>query len=203
MSDLQRWRFYTYIFDEQVPPPWESVLRCDRHPQFAMHLGEPWNDLRASLDGLTIVTPLGEHRFDAAIVATGFDVDLLEREEFAGIRDQVILWRDRIDAGRAAEQPEAARFPYLGAGFELIARDPVAQPSLGRIRLFNWGSTMSQGAIAGDIPGLGIGAQRIARSIVTRLFTDDADRHWARLLEHNEEELLPTRWFVPLAQRTR
>lgn len=203
LDDAQRWRFYTYIFDEQVPPPWESVLRCERHAGFALHLATPWNDVRADADGVTLLTPRGELRFDAAIVATGFDVDLIEREEFAGFRDQVLLWADRIDPQRAAAHPEAARFPYLGPGFELIAKSPTAAPGLDRLRLFSWGSTMSHGAIAGDIPGLAIGAQRLARAVVTRLFTDDAERHWQRLLAHNEEELLPTRWFVPLAERTR
>ena len=36
---------------------------------------------------------------------------------------------------------------------------------------------MSHGAIAGDIPGLGIGAQRLAEAIVRDLFVADADRH--------------------------
>ena len=31
LDDARKWRFYTYIFSEQVPPPYESVLRCERH----------------------------------------------------------------------------------------------------------------------------------------------------------------------------
>ena len=32
LDDQRKWRFYTYIFDEQVPPPWETVRRwrCSR-----------------------------------------------------------------------------------------------------------------------------------------------------------------------------
>ena len=66
------------------------------------------------------------------------------------------------------------------------------------MHVFNWGSTMSHGALAGDIPGLEIGARRLATGIVRDLFVEDADRHWERVQVHNEDELKPTRYFVPL-----
>ena len=60
---------------------------------------------------------------------------------------------------------------------------------------------MSHGALAGDIPGLEIGARRLADGIVRDLFVEDADRHWLRLREHNEDELKPTRYFRKLVDR--
>ena len=69
------------------------------------------------------------------------------------------------------------------------------------MHVFNWGSTMSHGALAGDIPGLEIGATRLAHGIVRDLFVEDADLHWERLQAHNEDELKPTRYFVPLPKR--
>ena len=77
----------------------------------------------------------------------------------------------------------------------------MSAPALSRLRLFNWGSTISHGAVSGDIPGLATGAQRLARSIAASLFRADIDSHWQRLQALNEEELLPTRYHVPLAQR--
>jgi cation diffusion facilitator CzcD-associated flavoprotein CzcO len=69
------------------------------------------------------------------------------------------------------------------------------------MRLFNWGATMSHGALAGDIPGLAIGATRLAQAIARDLFVEDADRHWARLQAHDEPELAATRWYVPPDRR--
>ncbi|QJW85090.1 hypothetical protein HK414_21250 [Ramlibacter terrae] len=69
------------------------------------------------------------------------------------------------------------------------------------MHLFNWGSTMSHGAIAGDIPGLAIGATRLSQAIARDLFVADADAHWKRLLAHEEPELLATRWYVPPGER--
>ena len=195
LDDLRRWRFYTYIFSEQVPPPYESVLRCERHAGFSIRFGETWKDL---FPGVVVKTDKGEHRFDAVIVATGFDVNLMDRPEIASFRDAIETWRSHVPTHEAQKHPEEARFPYLGDAFELKG----SSPGLARVHVFNWGSTMSHGALAGDIPGLEIGARRLAQGIARDLFVEDADRHWAKLVEHNEDELKPTRYFVPLASRT-
>src|SRR3989440_532889 len=194
LDDVRRWRFYTYIFSEQVPPPYESVLRCENHPGFSLRFGEPWNDI---LPGVTIVTPKGEQLFDAAIVCTGFDVNLTERPEVAPFRDAIETWRSHVAPEEAEQFPEEARSPYLGDAFQLQGR----LPELARVHVFNWGSTMSHGALAGDIPGLDIGARRLATGIAGDLFLEDAERHWERLQAHNEDELKPTRYFVPLERR--
>jgi cation diffusion facilitator CzcD-associated flavoprotein CzcO len=194
LDDARRWRFYTYIFSEQVPPPYESVLRCERHAGFAIRFGETWKDL---LPGVTVRTQKGDYRFDAVIACTGFDVNLMDRPEIARFRDAIETWRSHVSQDEAEKFPEEARFPYLGSAFELNG----SSPELGRVHVFNWGSTMSHGALAGDIPGLELGALRLAQGVARDLFVEDADRHWARLQAHNEDELKPTRYFVPLEER--
>src|SRR3954462_11203277 len=194
LDDARKWRFYTYIFSEQVPPPYESVLRCERHAGFSLRFGEPWRDI---LPGPRVLTPKGEHAFDAVIVCTGFDVNLMDRPEIAPIREAIETWREHVSAAEAEKFSEEARFPYLGDSFQLRGR----HAELGRVHVFNWGSTMSHGALAGDIPGLETGARRLATGVVRDLFLEDADRHWERLRIHNEAELKPTRYFVPLDKR--
>jgi cation diffusion facilitator CzcD-associated flavoprotein CzcO len=200
LDDARKWRVYTYIFDEQVPPPWETVRRCDAHDAFELRLGTPWDDVAPDEDGVTVTMPNGGlARFDAVIFGTGFDVDLLDRPEIAPYTSRIDTWANHVPAAEARQHPEPARFPYLGEGFELHSADP-ADPqarALARMRLFNWGATMSHGALAGDIPGLAIGAMRLAQSVARDLFVEDADRHWERLLAHEEPELIATRWYVP------
>jgi FAD-dependent urate hydroxylase len=197
LDDAHRWRFYTYIFGEQVPPPYESVLRCERHAGFSLVFGEGWDDLLPGPDGVTVLTGKSSHLFDAVIVSTGFDVNLVDRPEIAPFRDAIETWRSHVPPDEVHKFPEEARFPYLGDSFQLQG----SAPGLGRVHVFNWGSTMSHGALAGDIPGLEIGARRLAQGIVRDLFVEDVDKHWQRLLEHNEDELKPTRYFVPLENR--
>jgi cation diffusion facilitator CzcD-associated flavoprotein CzcO len=194
LDDERKWRFYTYIFSEQVPPPYESVLRCERHAGFSIRFGEGWTDIAP---GPVAVTEKGRHKFDALIVCTGFDVNLTDRPEVAPLRDVIDVWASHVSADEARKFPEEARFPYLGDAFQLRGN----HAEIGRVHVFNWGSTMSHGALAGDIPGLEIGARRLASGIERDLFLEDADRHWERVQVHNEDELKPTRYFVPLDKR--
>ncbi|MES2938839.1 MAG: NAD(P)/FAD-dependent oxidoreductase [Pseudomonadota bacterium] len=197
LDDARKWRFYTYIFDEQVPPPWETVRRCDAHDSFALRLGETWVDVQPDAGGVTVATSRTTERFDAVVFGTGFDVDLRDRAELARYAAHIDTWARHITPEQAASHPEPARFPYLGSGFELRSADGAHAEALSRLHLFNWGSTMSQGALAGDIPGLAIGATRLAQAIARDLFVEDADLHWTRLQAHEEAELAATRWYVP------
>jgi cation diffusion facilitator CzcD-associated flavoprotein CzcO len=196
LDDRSRWQFYTYIFSEQVPPPYESVLRCEKHKQFAIRFSEAWRDIEEK-DELKVKTSKGEYAFDAIIVCTGFDVNLMERPEVATFRDRIETWRSHVSQEEAERFPEEARFPYLGDAFQLRG----AEPALGRIHVFNYGCTLSHGALGGDIPGIEIGARRLAQGIARDLFVEDTGRHRERLLAFNEDELKDTRYFVSLSSR--
>src|SRR6266850_3291148 len=124
LDDARRWRFYTYIFSEQVPPPYESVLRCERHPGFSIRFSEDWLDLAVGAAGIEVKTSKASYRFDAVIVATGFDVNLMDRPEMAPLRDAIETWRSHVSPEEAQRFPEEARFPYLGPAFELRGSRP-------------------------------------------------------------------------------
>jgi FAD-dependent urate hydroxylase len=196
LDDATRWQIYTYILSEAVPPPHESVLRCDRHAGFAVHLAEPWLDVIAAPDGVTAVTAKARYAFDAVILATGFSVDVAERPELGGFHDRIALWSDRVAPEEAEQHPDLARFPYLGRGFELIERTPGAMPGLAHIHLFNAGATMSQAALAGDIPGMAFGANRLSQAIASSLFGASIDKLRANMVAHDDRELEPTRYFL-------
>ena len=196
LGDADRWRLQSYIFGEQAPPPHESVLRCDVNPKFSIHLSEPWTDVVPGSDGVKVTTTKARYDFDTVILGTGFEIDLPKRPELAPFADDIVLWRDRIAPEQAAADPESARHPYLGFGFELIAHDAARTPGLGRIHMFNVGATMSHAALAGDIPGLQIGARRLADAIVAGLFQESLPELEARLRAFDERELAPTRYLV-------
>ena len=197
MPDEVRWKFLTHVWSEQVPPPFESVLRCDGHANFAMHLGETWNDVKPHAGGVTVTTPKASYEFDAAIIATGFDVDLMQRPEVAAFRDHVDVWSRHVPAAEAAIHDEASRFPYLGPGFEFVEKAPGTLPAARNVHVFNWGSAMSHGQLAGDIPGLAIGVNRLVQGVSRDLFAADEARMYETLLAHAEPELKPTRYYLP------
>src|SRR6185503_19786445 len=131
LDDARKWRFYTYIFSEQVPPPYESVQRCERHKGFSIRFGEGWKDI---VPGPKVLTPRGEHSFDALIVCTGFDVNLTDRPEVAPFRDEIDVWANHVSKKESDKFPEEARFPYLGDGFQLMGK----HAELARVHVFNW-----------------------------------------------------------------
>jgi cation diffusion facilitator CzcD-associated flavoprotein CzcO len=197
LDDDLRWRTYTYIFDVQTPPPHESVLRCDRHPGFALHFGEPWVDVVPAADSVTVISAKARYTFDAIVMATGFVVDLSLRPELSLINDKVLLWKHRVPPAQARQHPHAASFPYLGPGFEFIERVPGALPGLSNIHCFNWGVTFSHGALAGDIPGMAEGVNRLSRALVSSLFMAGASTLEPALHAYDDRELEPTRFFLP------
>lgn len=201
LDDDRRWAFTTYMMEEGTPPPHESLLRCTRHPGFSIRFGEGWTGVDEVPGGLVVETAQGRYPVDAAVVAVGFEIDLVQRHELAAFRDAILTWGDRVRPEAAAAHPEAARFPYLGDGMQLQERLPGAMQELGCLHVFNWGVTMSHGALAGDIPGLGIGATRLAQAIVRDLFVADADAHFLRMQAAEDEELKPTGFFVPRESR--
>ncbi|MBK3395194.1 MULTISPECIES: NAD(P)/FAD-dependent oxidoreductase [Methylobacterium] len=201
LDDARRWAFTTYLMGEGTPPPHESVLRCTRHPNFAVRFGEGWTGIEEAPDGLVIETGQGRYPVEAAVVAVGFDIDLTRRPELDRFRDAVLTWGDRVPAAEAEAHPEAARFPYLGDGMQMLERVPGRLPELGLLHVFNWGVSLSHGALAGDIPGLGIGATRLAQALVRDLFVSQADAHFPRMMAHEDAELEPTPFFVARGAR--
>ncbi len=196
LDDAWRWRFLHYMLDQQVPPPRESLLRLTRHANYHLHLGCPWQGVRADGEGIAIDTPRGAFHADHAIIGTGFDVDIGRRPELASLADKVLLWRDRvaIDDGELSRQ--FGRFPYLGPDFAFLPRDPGGPGWLANVHCFNYASTLSHGPVSGDIPLLGFGAERLARAIAAGFFAADKQAHFAALQAFDEPELLGDEWTV-------
>ncbi len=201
LDDDWRWKIYTYMLAAGSPPPHESVLRGQKLAGFSFRFAEPWLDVVVDRDGVTVKTTKGTERFDVVLFGTGFDIDMSRVTEIAAFTANVKLWADVRSADEAKANAEAARYPYLGPGFELEEKVPGRIPGLGNIHLFNWGSILSQGALAGDIPGLAFGVNRLVPAISNALFRDDIERHVRNMVELEDPELSPTDYFVPREKR--
>lgn len=92
--------------DEAAPPPHESVLRCEAHAGCAVRFREGWSDLRLTASGVVVSTPSGAALFDAAVLATGFAMDLSRLPALARFHVDALLWRDPIEPAAAARYPD-------------------------------------------------------------------------------------------------
>jgi cation diffusion facilitator CzcD-associated flavoprotein CzcO len=201
LDDEWRWKIYSYMLSAGSPPPHESVLRVQKLPGFAFRFAEPWLDVAIDGNGVLVKTSKSVERFDVVLMGTGFDVDMGRRPELAAFAGNIRTWGDTRPPAEAKANAEAALYPYLGSGFELTEKEPGRTPMLANIHLFNWGSILSHGPLAGDIPGLFVGSPRLVQAISHSLFRADVAQHAENMFNLEDPELAPTDYFVPRDKR--
>ncbi|MCB8821937.1 NAD(P)-binding domain-containing protein [Microvirga rosea] len=203
LDDAERWSLFVYLNDAQAPPPHETVRRAMHQKGFNIHLGKPV-EAAARTGQRVLVHILGEdipREHDFLIVGTGFHVDAAAIPELGAWSRSVARWRDRYAPPGNLQRPDLGDFPYLGPGFELIERNPGQHPELSQIHLVNHGAALSHGAIASDIPGVNIAAERLATAIVSSLFREDLKAIRHNLEQYDEPELEGTPFFVRAVPR--
>jgi cation diffusion facilitator CzcD-associated flavoprotein CzcO len=194
LPDEWKWRFLHYSAQSQTPPPRDSVLRVTRHAHARLHLGSPLIRASAHGDTLSVDTPRGGYELDYLIFATGFHSEIDTRSEFAAIAPHVRRWRDRFEPGPMLANEELASSPDLDARLAFQERVPGACPALARIHCFNHAASLTHGKVAGDIPAISDGAQRLARAIASMLFDADREQHYAALQAFDKAELFGDEW---------
>jgi cation diffusion facilitator CzcD-associated flavoprotein CzcO len=191
----QKWRLLVYMHDLQAPPPHESIHRALRYPGFHIHFGTPLHRARPTEGGVALELGNGSRAtVDFLILGTGFNVDVARIPELAPVASDIATWADRYTPPPELVREELSRFPWLGPGFELQERAP--RPGLSRIHLFNHAALASLGAIASDVPGVSVGAERLAHAMAVHFFAEDIDDVRARLEAFAEPELLGTPFFA-------
>ncbi|OZI34037.1 FAD-dependent oxidoreductase [Bordetella genomosp. 10] len=195
LPDEAKWRQRYYINEQQIPPPRGSTLRVSRHANAYFHFGVDILDAGVRADGaLRLDTAKGPLAADHVIFCTGFSVDWEQRPEFARFASAVLRWADRYTPPPGLEDDGLGASPYLGRHYEFLPRAPGLCPGLERIHAFCHPAALSQGAGAGDIPQISVGAQRLAQGLAALLLAEDADQHYQRLLAYEDPELLGDEW---------
>ncbi len=191
LKDTERWSLFAYLNDAQAPPPHETVHRALRQQGFNIHLGTSVRTVerrgRKVVIHLSGAGALREHDF--LIIGTGFHVNAGAIPELGDWSSSVARWRDRYVPPEELQRPGLGDFPYLGPGFELMERTPGQAPELSQIHLLNHGAALSHGAIASDIPGVNVAAERLATAIAASLFREDIAPIRQDLEAFNELEL--------------
>ena len=143
--------------EERAPGPARSGLRPASRPA-----GAP-----VVADGEGVALTLGPDgdaaKADFLIRHEGFVIS--SYFEFEELRAHAATWADRHVPPEAMRRPELGKYPWLGPAFEMTEKEPGSCPAAGRVHLFNQAAMASLGAIASDIPGVNVGAERLASRI--------------------------------------
>ncbi len=188
MPDAYRWRFMCHLLSLAMPPPQDTLQRTLSHANVALHFASPVEDAESTAGGIQLRTQKGWHAADFLILGTGFGVDLRARPELAGLVDHVALWGDRYTSPPDEADQAAARYPYVGPHFELLEKRPGSLPALRNVHLFNAGSLISMGPVAGGLNGMPFGIPRLIAGLSHDLFRAELDGLFSEFASYDEPD---------------
>jgi cation diffusion facilitator CzcD-associated flavoprotein CzcO len=188
LGDAQKWSIVDYIDEQGSPPPHNSMLRVSRHRNFSIFANCTPRAVDVRNGRVLLDTTRGAFAFDVLILATGFNVAWSKRPELAALKPHVQLWRDRFTPDGDTDYAQAEH-PYLGPALEFRERSPGEAPWVSRVHCFTFPAYMSHGAITGDIPGISVGAERLAAGVAGAFLAEDYDRLWRRMVGWSNPEL--------------
>ncbi|UHL62966.1 NAD(P)/FAD-dependent oxidoreductase [Paralcaligenes sp. KSB-10] len=194
LPDEWKWRIRHYINQQQVPPPRGSTLRVSRHANAYFNLGCPVEAVHERPGHLEVQTPRKTFELDFLILSTGFLVDWSARSEYATIAPHIRVWSDRYQPGEGADDQELANSPDVGPSFEFQAKEGSNLPGLSRVHCFCYPATLTHGQVSGDIPAISDGAQRLAKGIVSLLYRENIEQHYAAMQAFSEPEVYGDEW---------
>lgn len=195
LDDATKYAAMDCFLGHNQPPTNDTFARAASWPGFRLHLAAPWLDV-AEHDGLVrVTTPHGHHDFDFVVVSTGLVSDPGLRPELADLAPLIARWGDRVT-------PEGKRnalidaHPYLGEGFQFLAREGVDGAPLHGLFAFNYSALISLGLSASALSGLSLALPRLLRALADQLFLDDKDVLVEEFLAYDVPEFMG-QWPLP------
>lgn len=183
-----RWQVARHIRLVDQPPPRRTLERALAHPRFHLHPASPWTAVALEGGAVAIDMPRGRLVCDHLLCATGSGVDLASRLELTSLAPRVALWRDRYRPPAAKRDDRLGAYPFLGADFSFLPRDPEAD-WVGRVFCFNGASGVSHGLHATSISGHRHALPRLVRGVTSRLFAGEAGHVIDRLTAYADIDL--------------
>jgi cation diffusion facilitator CzcD-associated flavoprotein CzcO len=192
LTPAQKWLWVAYVDDSSTPPPHETVHRTMRHAGLVLRFNSNIALVERACDKVRMIISGEEKLFDFLIVGTGFNVDIAEDPLFSEIAAQFASWGDRYAPPEQLQRRHLAAMPFLDDGFELQEKVAGSVPSIGRIHVFNPAAALSLGQTSSDVPGLTIGAERLARRISHHFFNENFDEIMLAVQSCDDHELAGT-----------
>lgn len=187
LSDEQRLKFMQMAwYDAGAPPPVEALQRVDGNPNLRLLPKTFISNMRYEGSKIRVETNKGEYVYDFLILGTGFRIDGYQQPELRRVIDEIALWKDRVPEEIMNAYPQMKSFPYLGPGFEFLSKYSHQASYLKNLYCFNYAATLSHGPLSSDIPGISIGATRLAQHIAADFFVEDSKEYFTRLQKFQE-----------------
>jgi len=189
MPDEWRWRFMAKILGMREGFAQDTYDRANRHPNFTMHVGQPWTGAREEGGRAVVTTPSGDFTADFLICGTGVRMDPRAVPELAHCADNIAQWHDRYTPPPTEANERLGCFPYLAEDSSFIEKRPGETPWVRDIHLFGIGTAMSFGPAGSSINAMSISAPRVAAGVTRGLFEADLPRLWQSLNDYDLKQV--------------
>ncbi|MBA3957182.1 MAG: NAD(P)-binding domain-containing protein [Parachlamydiaceae bacterium] len=197
LSDEERYAFMVESWGAGGPPPHEALDRVQGYSNFFVKGEAHIQCVFVEKEELVVLLTQEELRCDYMILATGFKVDGTQQPELRDVADKILFWKDRGTLPKDAAE-KFGSFPYLGPHFEFLEKKKGEAPFLKHLYCFNYAATLSHGLISSDVPGIGVGAHRVAAGIAADLFIENSRANFENLVQYNQSEFDPRDYpFLP------
>ena len=190
LADAEKYRVMAAFLGHNQPPTNDTFERAAARPGFALHLGAPWLGVEANGARARVTTPEGHHDFDFLVLSTGLVSDPALRSELRLVAGAIARWADRFTPPPGGANPLIDAHPYLGPGFELLAREEDDATLLHGLFAFNYSALISLGLSAAALSGLRTALPRLVRGVTDQLFLDDRAALIGDLLAYEESEFV-------------
>lgn len=186
LTPSQRAETLGFLLGQRTPPSRGTVKRLHDASDLSIHFGQTLSGFDVQADTLAFSTGESQCTTDFLILATGYKTDPQERPELHGLLPHIRFFEPGALNGRI---PETARtIPELAPDFSFRAVATDSEPLVSQVHCFTGRALLSLGQICGDIPGISIGAQRLAQGIAGKLY--QAEHAWQHdaLRAYDEQE---------------
>jgi FAD-dependent urate hydroxylase len=189
LPDAMKWATMAHLGRIGQPPPRPTWDRARALPGFSVCVGFPWESLRWT--GREIEIAGGGKRMvaDRVVAGTGMRVAMGEVPALTRIAEHAALWRDRFTPPPGEENARLGAAPYLSLDGTFQERVPGAAPWLGRIASGMAGAGLTLGPVATSNSGMKYVLPRVVEGVRQRLFLDQQQADWARLMADTHHEL--------------
>lgn len=175
LADEKRWEFMCSAFEAGIPPPWEALKRVEKYSNLRLLTNRKIQKVSYKGSKVHVETSKGTYSYDFLVLGTGYCIDGRQQPELKNVIDLISLWKDHLPQDIVNKYPDLGNFPYLGPSFEFLPKQKGEASFLKDLYCYNYGATLSHGILSNDIPGISIGATRLAQGIAVDFFCENSD----------------------------
>jgi FAD-dependent urate hydroxylase len=190
LDDADKYAVMSHFFRHNQPPTNDTFSRAASWPGFHLHLGAPWLDVTAAIDGAQVTTPQGTFKFDFLIISTGLVTDPALRPELKLVESHILRWGDVYQAPLELANPVLDSHPYLNSGYSFLSRGEEGKELLHGLYTFNYSALISSGITASALSGMRFGIPRLASAVADELFQDQHEEILKNFFEYNVKEFV-------------